>query len=466
MAPQGPASTCDVIVIGGGLAGKAASLHLAKAGLSVICIEPDDAARQAVGESLDWSAPDLLKALGLPMEQLVSERIATWKRHVTLQLRNGCSEQYIPSAWLAHAPFHVELRTLHVDRQRLDEKLLSRATAQGVTVVRDKVVAVEREGNKILSAKTAGGSTFAAKWFIDSSGFAAPVLTREFRLCSIEFGPPKVALWTYFSVGQAVEGTTLYMDPAPSEYLDWVWEIPINPDTVSVGYVTTGAAIKVKRERGLSVDEIFQEQLKKHPHFEPMLTAGPTGALNVTSFRCRVHAEAAGPNWIIAGEAASMVDPITANGVTAALRHAAEATTLVLKFRKRGEIPALSRALYSSRILQFAKFFNSGIERIVYEPGVRNRIGLRVAGTVYTSPAWTMNLVYNRLRPRGIVSTFLFNSAIGIFRCGAWAFYQLCRRFKDSSSRAGSDGTMGAGHDVHCGSYPAGVKWKGQSYGE
>lgn len=431
MASQAPISAPDAIVIGGGLAGKAASLHLARAGLSVICIEPADPVRQAVGESLDWSAPDLLKALGLPMEQLVTGRIATWKRHVTLQLRDGRSEQYIPSAWLSRAPLRVELRTLHVDRQRLDEELSNLARAQGVAVVCDKVVGVEREGNKILSVKTAAGSTFSAKWFIDSSGFAAPVLAREFKLRAIEFGPPKVALWTYFTVGQAVEGTTLYMDPVRSEYLDWVWEIPINPDTVSVGYVTTGSAIKVKREHGLSLDQIFQEQLKKLRHFEPMLTAGAIGPLNVTSFRCRAHAGVAGPNWFITGEAASMVDPITANGVTAALRHATEAASLILKFRKRGEVPVLSRALYSSRILQFAKFFNSGIERMVYEPSVRNRIGLTQAGTVYTSPAWTMNLVYNRLRPRGVVSTFLFNSLIGFFRCSAWAFYQFCHAFSD-----------------------------------
>jgi flavin-dependent dehydrogenase len=443
MAAAAPITASDVIVIGGGLAGKAASLHLARAGLSVTCLEPADAARQAVGESLDWSAPDLLKSLGLPMEQLVSERIATWKRHVTLQLRDGGSEQYIPSAWLARAPFRVELRTLHVDRQRLDEELSNLATAQGVTVVRDKVIGVEREGNKILSVRTAGGSIFAAQWFIDSSGFAAPVLTREFKLRAIQFGPPKVALWTYFTVRQAVEGTTLYMDPDPSEYLDWVWEIPINPDTVSVGYVTTAGAIKVKRAQGLSVDEIFQEQLKKHSHFEPMLTAGPIGPLNVTSFRCRAHAGVAGPNWLIAGEAASMVDPITANGVTAALRHAAEAASLILKFRKRGEVPALSRALYSSRILQLARFFNSGIEKIVYEPGVRNHIGLRQAGMVYTGPAWTMNLVYARLKPQGVASTFLFNSVIALFRCGAWAFSHFCRRFKNASSTAGSGGPVG-----------------------
>jgi menaquinone-9 beta-reductase len=360
-----------------------------------------------------------------------------------LQLRDGCSKQYIPSGWLARAPFHVELRTLHVDRVRLDEELLSLATAHAVAFVHDKVVSVEREGSRILSVKTAGGSIFAAKWFIDSSGFSAPILAREFKLRAIEFGPPKVALWTYFTVRHAVEGTTLYMDPTPSEYLDWVWEIPINPDTVSVGYMTTGAAIKRKREQGLSVGEIFQEQLKKHAHFAPMLTAGPIGPLNVTSFRCRAHKGAAGPNWLIAGEAASMVDPITANGVTAALRHAAEAASLILKFRKRGEVPVLSRALYSSRVLQLAKFFNSGIERIVYEPGVRNHIGLRQAGTVYTTPAWSMNLVYNRLQPRGMVSTLLFNSVIGLFRCGASAYSRFCRQFKSASSRAGADGPVG-----------------------
>jgi flavin-dependent dehydrogenase len=330
-----------------------------------------------------------------------------------------------------------------VDRLRLDQELSNLATAQGITLVRDKVVAVEREGNRILSVKTVGGSIFAAKWFIDSSGFAAPILAREFKLAAIEFGPPKVALWTYFNRRQAVEGTTLYMDSEPSEYLEWVWEIPISHDTVSVGYVTTGIATKVKREQGLSVDDIFRQQLKKHAHFDPMLIAGPLGPLNVTSFRCRAHEGVAGPNWLIAGEAASMVDPITANGVTAALRHAAEAASLILKYRKRRELPALARALYSSRNLQLAKFFNSGIERIVYEPSVRSRIGARRAGTLFTSPAWTMNLIYTRLKPRGIFSTFLFNSVIGLFRCGAWAFYQFCRLSKDTSGTPGSGGAVG-----------------------
>jgi flavin-dependent dehydrogenase len=431
-----PATFCDVTVMGGGLAGKAASLHLARAGLKVVCIEPGEAIRQPVGESLDWSAPDLLNALGLPMDDLIGAQMATWKRHVTLKSRDGCAEHYVPTPWLGGAPFHIELRTLHVDRLLLDQKLRKMAIAGGVTLIQDKVAGIERDGKNISAVHAASGARFSSPWFIDASGFATSLLAREFNLPAISFGPAKVALWTYCAVSESTEGTTLYMEAMPKEYLDWVWEIPISSDVVSVGYVTTGTETKSKREGALSVEEIFRQQLMKFPRFEPLLRAGAQGGLNVTSYRCRVYAGVAGPNWLIAGEAASMVDPITANGVTAALRHAAEASELILKYRKRGTLPLRSRFSYSNRIMQMAKFFNSGIEKIVYEPTVRNRIGVGSAGTVYTSPAWSMNLVYSRLRPRGILSTFLLSSFLGFFRACAWIFYQCCKRLTSSTEPA------------------------------
>ncbi len=42
------------------------------------------------------------------------------------------------------------------------------------------------------------------------------------------------------------------------------------------------------------------------------------------------------------------------------------------------------------------------------------------SGTVYTSPAWSMNVVYARLKPNGILSTFLIGSVLGFFRASAW----------------------------------------------
>jgi menaquinone-9 beta-reductase len=428
--------TCDVTVVGFGLAGKAAALQLAKAGLRVICVEPAEEVRQAVGESLDWSAPELLKNLGLPMEDLVQAEMATWKRHVMLKMRDGCSEHYVPTPWLAGPPFHIELRTLHVDRMKLDDELRKKTADQGVAVINDRVVAIEKIGKKICSVKTAGGSQVSSPWFLDASGIKTSLLSREFRLPAIEYGPTKVAVWSYFDADQSVEGTTLYMDPNPSDYLEWIWEIPINPNTVSVGYVTTGAIMKSKRERGLSVQEIFGSQLKKFPRFETLLRSGVPRGMNTTSFRCRVHKNVAGPNWLIVGEAASMVDPITSNGVTAALRHAAEASALILKYRKRARLPLHARFCYSRRILDMAKFFNDGIEKIIYQPSVRNRIGLSQSGTVYTSPAWSMNVVYARLKPRGLFRTFFLGSVLAFFRTCAWGLYQLCNRFQGKNAKS------------------------------
>ena len=427
MSSPTSSTVSDVTVIGGGLAGKAASLHLAKAGLNVVCINPMETVHQPVGESLDWSAPDLLNRLGLPMEQLVETQMATWKRHVTLKSLDGCSEHYVPTPWLGGAPLHIELRTLHVDRLRLDQELQKMVSDRGVTQVWDKVSRVERNGKEIVAVHTAGGTRVSSSWFIDASGFATSLLPREFKLPSINFGPPKVALWTYFPVTESIEGTTLYMDPLPSEYLDWVWEIPISPEVVSVGYVTTGRSTKIKREHGLSVEDIFRQQLTKFPRFNSLLQTGAQGDLNVTSFRCRAYTGVAGPNWLIAGEAASMVDPITANGVTAALRHAAEASSLIVKYRKRGRLPLLARFSYNKRILQMAKFFNSGIEKIVYEPAGEKSHWFGRSGTVYTSPAWSMNVVYARLKPYGIFSTFLLGAMLWPFRAGAWVFYQMCK---------------------------------------
>lgn len=105
----------DVLVIGGGLAGLAATIHLKKAGLDVACLEPRENFTASVGESLDWSAPALLEQLGLSMEMLVRGGAATLKRHVQIISLGGVQQDYRPVAWVGGSPWNVELRTLHLD---------------------------------------------------------------------------------------------------------------------------------------------------------------------------------------------------------------------------------------------------------------------------------------------------------------------------------------------------------------
>jgi menaquinone-9 beta-reductase len=423
----------DVTVIGGGLAGSAAAIHLSKAGLRVLCIEPDLADTDSVGESLDWSAPALLDALGLTMEQLIAEKIATYKRHVTLKLGDGCDRSYVPGEWLGRPPFNVELRTLHVDRGQLNRLLREIVVSQGVTFLRDRVVAVETDRRRVAAVRTQHGNRICSPWFIDASGSAASLFARAFHLPAFESGPRKVAIWSYFPITMPSEGTTLYADGVKPPYMEWVWEIPINPNTISVGYVATGETIKVQRQEGRTVEEILREKLGRFPRFASLLESAPAVSPSVTSFVCRMHGGVAGPNWLIAGEAAAMVDPMTSNGVTAALRHASEASRLIIESRHRHRIPYLAAAMYSRRILGLAKFFNGGIERVIYESPIRNRIGVLQAGDVYTVPAWSLNSIYSRFRPHGAFKTLLFGCLLDLFRMGAYLLYRFCKWMQPSS---------------------------------
>ena len=415
----------DVTVIGGGLAGMAASIHLSKAGLRVLCIEPDAADNSSVGESLDWSAPALLSALGLTMDQLIAKNVATYKRHVTLKLGDGCDREYIPGEWLGKPPFNVELRTLHVDRNQLNQLLRTLVVNQGVTFLRDKVVAVEREGRRVAGVTTQLGDRISSPWFLDASGAAASLFARAFRLPAYESGPRKVAIWSYFPVTEPSEGTTLYADGVKPSYMEWVWEIPINPSTISVGYVATGESIKARRQEGQTVEDILRAQLGRFPRFESLLRSEISPL--VTSFVCRMHGRVAGPNWMIAGEAAAMVDPMTANGVTAALRHASEASRLIVESHHRRKISVLRASMYSRRVLGLATFFNRGIERVIYEAPIRNRIGVLQAGDVYTIPAWSVNSIYSRLRPYGAIKTILFGCLLDLVRMGEYLLYRVCK---------------------------------------
>lgn len=412
----------------------AASIHLVRTGLRVLCVEAASGDTDAVGESLDWSAPELLKNLGLPMDDLIHQGIATYKRHVILKLQNGAEQHYVPAAWLGRAPFHTELRTLHVDRIELNASIRAIAIRDGVQIQVDRVIGVEKDSTRrVLALNTERGTRITSPWFVDASGFAASLFPRAFQLAMHEYGPNKVAIWDYFTVRDSPEGTTLYGAEMDS-YMAWVWQIPIREDTVSVGYVATGEAIKRARSSGMGVPDIYRAQLNHFPALRSLLEEAKAIRPRVTSFRCRVYRKVAGPNWIVIGEAASMIDPMTSNGVTAALRQSTEAAQLIAKNRHRKQLPWRAATAYSWRVVGLARFFNCGIERVLYDWPVRKRIGPLMAGDVYTIPAWLMNLFYSRLAPRGIVCTGLFGCLLTCLRSAAAAFYWLCRQ--RSSSKA------------------------------
>jgi hypothetical protein len=95
----------------------------------------------------------------------------------------------------------------------------------------------------------------------------------------------------------------------------------------------------------------------------------------------------------------------------------------------------MSAWLYSRRVLGLAMFFNRGIERVIYEAPIRNRIGVLKAGDVYTVPAWSLNSIYSRFQPHGAVKTILFSCLLDLVRMGEYLLYRVCK-WAQPSSRA------------------------------
>jgi len=417
----------DVVVIGGGLAGLAAANHLAKGGLGVICLEPREAFQNIVGESLDWSAPQLFAQLGMTMESLVKRGAATYKRHITVTKADGSQNEYLPGSWLTKRPWNVEVRTLHLDRQQIHMLLQASALQNGITTLHERATGFVRNGQRIVSVGTSAGRSIRTSWVVDASGAAASVLGKEFNLTSNTYGPRKVALWAHFPTEDWVEGTTLYTLSRAGEYMEWLWEIPIRPGISSIGYVAPGSRVKLQRSRGLSNMDILSKQMHRFERLNAIVQHCPPERVASTSFLCRTYKGVCGPNWIVIGEAASQSDPITGNGVTAALRHAAEGSALICRYQDRGNIPAVARTAYNMRVSGMGRYFNSLIEKFYYLSPIRVRLGLFGTAEAYTIPAWLTNLIYSRTRPRRLLGTLIFCSVMFAIRGAAWCLYQICR---------------------------------------
>jgi 2-polyprenyl-6-methoxyphenol hydroxylase-like FAD-dependent oxidoreductase len=431
----------DVVVIGGGLAGQATAIHLARGGLEVLCLEPRESFHQIVGESLDWSAPGLLAQLGLGMEDLVASGAATFKRHIAMTAPDNSQREYLPGAWLAESPFFVEIRTMHLDREQVQHRLEASARALGIKTIHERAVGFEMQHPRIVAVETSKERRIRASWFIDASGAQASVIGRKFRLRSVAYGPRKVAVWGHFTTPDWAEGTTLYPLSPDGEYMEWIWEIPVRPGVSSIGYVAPGSKVKLQRAGGLTNAAMLSKQMQKFARLGSIAASGKPERIAATSFLCRTYIGVCGPNWIVVGEAASQSDPITGNGVTAALRHAEEASFLVCRFQQRGSIPALARISYNMRVLGVGRYFNSLIEKFFYESPIRVRLGLWGTTRAYTVPAWLTNLIYSRLRPRRLLGTVLFCSALTMMRGMAWAAFCISRLFapRVRKSRASSD---------------------------
>jgi flavin-dependent dehydrogenase len=406
----------DVAIIGAGISGLAAAVLLRDAGLRVICLDHRRYPQRKVGESLDWSSPGLLRRVGIDTDALLADGIATYKKKIVVCELGRAEWRATPPAAIKRSPLRFETVTLHVDRTALDERLFDHACARGTEFIWDRVTDIHTDGDRITGCSTLSGQRVDARWFIDASG-TARVLSRAMNIPIVSYGQQKVCLWTYFDTPPLHDGTAFFVDNG-ERYLSWVWDIPISPSQTSIGFVLPADVVRARRHSGDSVEAILRNELSRHDRFRALLDSQQTLEIESTSFQPYVTTKVCGDNWFMVGEAASMPDPLTGNGVTSGIRHARHACDAIVTTGDGDRISVKRRRTYSQHVSRLGHSFNAHIERVVYQHPIRWGLGLKAATYIYTFFAFFMNALHARFDPRGWFGMRVFR--VLFLAAGGW----------------------------------------------
>jgi flavin-dependent dehydrogenase len=417
---DGASSCSDAVVMGAGPGGLAAAIHLRRGGLRVLCIEPDKFPHDRVGESLDWSGPGMLAELGIAKEALIADQVATYKKHIEIVSPDRPTYQAQPELWFRHSPLKFEVVTLQVNRLALDQRLFEAVCKSGAEFLWDRVAEIESDGDRVTAVRTSGGQRIEARWFIDASGVGARRLARKFKIPKRDYGKKKVCLWCHFETPIRTEGTTFYANIVEDEYLSWIWEIPISPSVTSVGCVMSAEFAKQQRHQGKETRQILWDALAAYMRFGRLLNEQRDVAVHSVSYQSYVYTNVCGPNWLIVGEAASLPDPLTANGITAAFRHASDGAKFVLESQQRASLSSRQRRVYNANVQRMGHAFNHSIETSIYESSIRWGLGVMPAQKIYTAFSYVVNALYSKYRPQGWMSMLCFGL---IMKC-VWAWME------------------------------------------
>lgn len=294
----------DAAIIGGGPAGCATAIELARHGRSVWLVEREQYERVRIGETLPPRARPLLASLGLP---------------INLAREGHMPVPGILSAW-GSADAHCNDFIVnpygngwHLDRPRFDRMLGGRACDLGVTLhERTTVTACEPEGDGWRVGLNGDGvpATLSCRFLVDATGRrASPVKRRAGRRAVHD---RLIGVAAFMPAAQADRRTLI---EATCE--GW-WYSALLPEDRQIAVHMTDADTITRGPGGLSA--FLEERLRNAPLTRERFGT-VSGAAHVQPFAAmtcayeRVH----GDNWLLAGDAAMTWDPLSGQGICKAL---------------------------------------------------------------------------------------------------------------------------------------------------
>jgi menaquinone-9 beta-reductase len=292
----------DVVIVGGGPAGAWAALNLASGGARVALLDDSHPREKPCGGGVTARA---LALLGSSVRQ-VTDGVAIDSARFVHRDR---------ALLMPLADANAGLRLAVVPRLAFDSHLIARAEQAGADVIRARVKDVKRVGRAWQVSST--GGEIESAWLIGADGPGSLVRRRV----STPFAREDLSI----AAGYYVHGVTsrridIDFEDDPAGYL---WSFP-RPDHLAVGAcaqadVTSTAALLALSEQWILANTTGGTR-KRY--------SWPIPSLRVDALK---RQQPSGDGWLLAGDAAGLVDPITREGIFFALMSGAYAARSILE---------------------------------------------------------------------------------------------------------------------------------------
>ena len=349
MADESP----DVIVVGAGPAGSAAAISLARAGVRVVLLDRAEFPRdKPCGDLIGARAMALARGLGIAESDL-----APYPRlNGAVLVADGGNLDLAPRTQIGRRVLaHSDARV--IPRMVFDAALVRTAERVGAEVRRVNVRGIGpwRNGERVVIGRSPGSSedvTLRARAVVMAGGYgcrlAPDLLSDPASDPDAPKGPPRgIAMRGYFTGVTSPPGRIAF---TLNEWIlpgyGWVFPLPGGGANVGVGTLTEGGA----DEHLHALYERFVAD-PASPAAAWLRDARPDG-------RARTWPLDLGPRprrlaadgLLVAGEAASLVGPLTGAGIAFALESGSQAGDVLAHALAIGDVRAGALAAYPRRI--------------------------------------------------------------------------------------------------------------------
>lgn len=302
----------EIAIVGGGPSGARAAWKLARGGARVTILDPSHPREKPCGGGVSG------RGLALVSDAIGGSLHGQVIRTARLRTSDGRSTAVpLPLSRTPSGPASLVVAS----RRDFDSALLAAATAAGATVMPARVRDVSRQDGR-WRLQLPGGRSIAADWIIGADGTNSLVRRRVLA----PFRRDQLSIATgYFAEGATSDEIVLEIVSDPPGYL---WSFP-RPDHIAIGIgaqADAGATPESLRQR--TRRWIDDAQLAPEARLVPYSWPIPT--LAGADVRALV---ASGPGWLLAGDAAGLVDSITREGIFFALQSGDHAASALLDSR-------------------------------------------------------------------------------------------------------------------------------------